>query len=256
MQALAQQQEQQEQLPHLLAQHVLQGCALPVAAHQSEPRVAVADAAATESAARWAQQGGLGGMPEVCVGWPAEPSSSRGAFPMPAIPWQGHAQQQQGQQAELPLPWQPRSIATTTSARRRRAAASTAGAELPGPSPSSPSKRHHQEKASLSADTEPSSPGSSSWETDHGIPHWRASVRSNVGSVMLCQVPGCGRDLFRSKDYHQRHRICEQHFKAPQVGWLGVALQLSCHYGQLLLRWMPYITIHHASSARQTQPDS
>jgi hypothetical protein len=39
-----------------------------------------------------------------------------------------------------------------------------------------------------------------------------------VSGALVCQVPGCGRDLSRSKDYHQRHRICEQHFKAPQVG--------------------------------------
>jgi hypothetical protein len=38
--------------------------------------------------------------------------------------------------------------------------------------------------------------------------------------ALVCQVPGCGGDLSHCKDYHQRHRICEVHFKAPQVGQL------------------------------------
>ena len=34
---------------------------------------------------------------------------------------------------------------------------------------------------------------------------------------MVCQVPGCGKDLTHLKDYHQRYRICATHIKLPQV---------------------------------------
>jgi hypothetical protein len=41
---------------------------------------------------------------------------------------------------------------------------------------------------------------------------------------LVCQVPGCGRDLQGLKEYHQRYRICDVHIKLPQVragveGW-------------------------------------
>ncbi|WIA40659.1 hypothetical protein OEZ86_004365 [Tetradesmus obliquus] len=34
---------------------------------------------------------------------------------------------------------------------------------------------------------------------------------------LVCQVPGCGRDLAGLKEYHQRYRICDVHIKLPQV---------------------------------------
>jgi hypothetical protein len=34
---------------------------------------------------------------------------------------------------------------------------------------------------------------------------------------LVCQVPGCGKDLSNLKDYHQRYRICDTHIKLPQV---------------------------------------
>eukprot|EP00879_Flechtneria_rotunda_P009711 GHRR01010160.1.p1 GENE.GHRR01010160.1~~GHRR01010160.1.p1 ORF type:complete len:714 (+),score=337.22 GHRR01010160.1:258-2144(+) len=34
---------------------------------------------------------------------------------------------------------------------------------------------------------------------------------------MVCQVPGCARDLSGLKEYHQRYRICDVHIKLPQV---------------------------------------
>ncbi|KAI8476194.1 MAG: SBP domain-containing protein, partial [Monoraphidium minutum] len=34
---------------------------------------------------------------------------------------------------------------------------------------------------------------------------------------MVCQVPGCGKDLTGLKDYHQRYRICAVHIRLPQV---------------------------------------
>lgn len=36
-------------------------------------------------------------------------------------------------------------------------------------------------------------------------------------SKMVCQVPGCGKDLTELKDYHQRYRICDVHIKLPQI---------------------------------------
>jgi hypothetical protein len=38
---------------------------------------------------------------------------------------------------------------------------------------------------------------------------------------LICQVPGCGKDLSGLKDYHQRYRICAVHIKLPQVGAHG-----------------------------------
>lgn len=34
---------------------------------------------------------------------------------------------------------------------------------------------------------------------------------------LLCQVPGCAKELAGLKDYHQRYRICDVHIKLPQV---------------------------------------
>ncbi|GFR47637.1 hypothetical protein Agub_g9379 [Astrephomene gubernaculifera] len=35
--------------------------------------------------------------------------------------------------------------------------------------------------------------------------------------LMVCQVPGCGKDLSNLKEYHQRYRICDVHIKLQQV---------------------------------------
>ncbi|GIL66303.1 hypothetical protein Vafri_19898 [Volvox africanus] len=35
--------------------------------------------------------------------------------------------------------------------------------------------------------------------------------------LMVCQVPGCGKDLSHLKEYHQRYRICDVHIKLQQV---------------------------------------
>ncbi|KAG2485925.1 hypothetical protein HYH03_015369 [Edaphochlamys debaryana] len=35
--------------------------------------------------------------------------------------------------------------------------------------------------------------------------------------LMVCQVPGCGKDLTNLKEYHQRYRICDVHIKLQQV---------------------------------------
>jgi hypothetical protein len=59
------------------------------------------------------------------------------------------------------------------------------------------------------------------------VPFWpkpAAAADAGIDDALVCQVPGCGGDLSHCKDYHQRHRICEVHFKAPQV-----ASQLQLH---------------------------
>ncbi|CAD7700491.1 unnamed protein product [Ostreobium quekettii] len=41
---------------------------------------------------------------------------------------------------------------------------------------------------------------------------------SDTGNMQLvCQVPGCGKELDNLKEYHQRYRICDIHIKLPQV---------------------------------------
>ncbi len=39
--------------------------------------------------------------------------------------------------------------------------------------------------------------------------------------LMVCQVPGCGKDLSNLKEYHQRYRICDVHIKLQQVRLLA-----------------------------------
>jgi len=34
---------------------------------------------------------------------------------------------------------------------------------------------------------------------------------------MVCQVPGCGKDLGCMKEYHQRYRVCETHIRLPAI---------------------------------------
>lgn len=35
--------------------------------------------------------------------------------------------------------------------------------------------------------------------------------------ALVCQVLGCNRDLGSSKDYHKRHKVCDEHSKTPKV---------------------------------------
>lgn len=44
----------------------------------------------------------------------------------------------------------------------------------------------------------------------------RAHV-SNGAKHMSCLVDGCNSDLSKCRDYHKRHRVCEQHCKTPIV---------------------------------------
>ncbi|KAH9772560.1 Squamosa promoter-binding-like protein 2 [Citrus sinensis] len=70
-------------------------------------------------------------------------------------------------------------------------------------------------------------------EPTGGSPTLEASVGSVCGSystsakrsrsnpqttqAALCQVEGCGLDLSSAKDYHRKHRVCENHSKSPKV---------------------------------------
>jgi hypothetical protein len=45
---------------------------------------------------------------------------------------------------------------------------------------------------------------------------------------LVCQVPGCGRDLAGLKEYHQRHRICDGHIKLPQVHMMSWMAGMQC----------------------------
>lgn len=52
----------------------------------------------------------------------------------------------------------------------------------------------------------------------------RATPGGNLGSrssKLVCQVNGCGADLSRLKEYHQRYKICAHHLK---VGYRGLVL--------------------------------
>ncbi|XP_019267266.1 PREDICTED: squamosa promoter-binding-like protein 6 [Nicotiana attenuata] len=46
----------------------------------------------------------------------------------------------------------------------------------------------------------------------------KRSRTTNVDSqVPLCQVYGCNKDLSSSKDYHKRHKVCDEHSKSAKV---------------------------------------
>ncbi|KAF2572133.1 hypothetical protein F2Q70_00001962 [Brassica cretica] len=47
------------------------------------------------------------------------------------------------------------------------------------------------------------------------------SVTQKV-QIPRCQVEGCNLDLSSAKDYHRKHRICENHSKFPKVVVSGV----------------------------------
>ncbi|KAK3006421.1 hypothetical protein RJ639_016687 [Escallonia herrerae] len=52
------------------------------------------------------------------------------------------------------------------------------------------------------------------------IKRLRASYQS--AQAPHCQVEGCNLDLVSAKDYHRRHRICENHSKSPTVTVAGM----------------------------------
>lgn len=45
----------------------------------------------------------------------------------------------------------------------------------------------------------------------------RSRSNSQTTQAALCQVEGCGLDLSSAKDYHRKHRVCENHSKSPKV---------------------------------------
>ncbi|RYR16997.1 hypothetical protein Ahy_B03g061812 [Arachis hypogaea] len=48
--------------------------------------------------------------------------------------------------------------------------------------------------------------------------------KSNAQNMQYpcCQVEGCGLDLLSAKDYHRKHRVCENHSKSPKVVIAGL----------------------------------
>lgn len=49
-------------------------------------------------------------------------------------------------------------------------------------------------------------------------------IKSNSQNMLspYCQVEGCKMDLSSAKDYHRKHRVCENHSKSPKVVVNGV----------------------------------
>ncbi|KAF3327793.1 squamosa promoter-binding-like protein 12 [Carex littledalei] len=49
----------------------------------------------------------------------------------------------------------------------------------------------------------------------------KGEKRAKEGAIQVqstkCQVEGCGMDLSSAKDYHRKHRVCENHSKCPRV---------------------------------------
>lgn len=45
----------------------------------------------------------------------------------------------------------------------------------------------------------------------------RSKVNYQTTQAPRCQVEGCGLDLSSAKDYHRKHRVCENHSKSPKV---------------------------------------
>ncbi|EEF47459.1 squamosa promoter-binding-like protein 2 [Ricinus communis] len=48
-------------------------------------------------------------------------------------------------------------------------------------------------------------------------PPKRSKSSSQASSTPRCQVEGCNLDLSSAKDYHRKHRVCENHSKCPKV---------------------------------------
>lgn len=45
----------------------------------------------------------------------------------------------------------------------------------------------------------------------------RARVRGSYSQTPFCQVHGCNMDLSNSKDYHKKHKVCDNHSKTSKV---------------------------------------
>lgn len=45
----------------------------------------------------------------------------------------------------------------------------------------------------------------------------RARAPGLGSQVASCLVDGCDSDLSKCRDYHRRHKVCEQHSKTPKV---------------------------------------
>ncbi|GKV16131.1 hypothetical protein SLEP1_g26816 [Rubroshorea leprosula] len=49
------------------------------------------------------------------------------------------------------------------------------------------------------------------------IPAKRSKASGQSTNALHCQVEGCNLDLSSAKDYHRKHRVCENHSKSPKV---------------------------------------
>ncbi|XP_031097253.1 squamosa promoter-binding-like protein 6 [Ipomoea triloba] len=70
-------------------------------------------------------------------------------------------------------------------------------------------------KTSDSSSAEPKNSDLSSAEPS--VTAKRARITSFSPQVLVCQVHGCNRDLSSSKDYHKRHKVCDEHSKTAKV---------------------------------------
>lgn len=76
-------------------------------------------------------------------------------------------------------------------------------------------KRTYFEDVCAGGNVKPSSFSPSSASTMAAAKKSRASYQSSM--TPRCQVEGCNLDLTSAKDYHRRHRVCENHSKSPRV---------------------------------------
>ncbi|XP_058068606.1 squamosa promoter-binding-like protein 12 [Magnolia sinica] len=76
-------------------------------------------------------------------------------------------------------------------------------------------KRTYFEDVGAGSNVKTSSSSAISTSSDNSIKKSRASYQSM--QVPRCQVEGCSLDLTAAKDYHRRHRVCENHSKHPKV---------------------------------------
>lgn len=60
--------------------------------------------------------------------------------------------------------------------------------------------------------------GNSASSSLEPLPLGKRPRTTNLHSqVLLCQVYGCNKDLRSSKDYHKRHKVCDEHSKTTKV---------------------------------------
>lgn len=63
--------------------------------------------------------------------------------------------------------------------------------------------------------SKPAPAGLSSSESS--TPPKRIRLSGVNSQIAFCQVYGCNKDLSSCKDYHKRHKVCENHSKTPKV---------------------------------------